>query len=375
MFRFIKNENGIALMMVIVLLILVGGLTAALMSAGVFNIRFGGDEVEMTQSLYAADAGVEYMKNWVRTAEPTEVLNTIANNNNDDDNILFDSDNDGWVDINNDNDDLQFRIKLDDVDGDTNTFISEGKYDNQNTSEIKFSFDLDQELINQIMFLINQGMYTSVPDAVDDNGNLGYDYFNFIDTLDTWNYYLTEYEFYNSKIFDQNTIPQNADSYEINKNTFYSNNIVIGDDDEYDGEEFDDSTLKLSGGATIKDSIIAIDGNFRTSGGGGEINFENSLVLVRGEFNFGGSLNLDNSMIISFNDGKESDSDTSMTVRGGTSLTTEPITDIEEFYSILDENDEHDTHELAEEILDEYFKNLEIDFENIVFNSDWRQIR
>ena len=62
MFKFTKNDDGIALMMVLVLLILVGGLTASLMAAGVFNIRFGGDEVDRTQAFYAADAGIEHLK-------------------------------------------------------------------------------------------------------------------------------------------------------------------------------------------------------------------------------------------------------------------------------------------------------------------------
>lgn len=58
-----NNEKGIALIMVLILLIVVGGLTASLMASSVFNIRFGGDEVDRNKAFYAADSGIEYIKN------------------------------------------------------------------------------------------------------------------------------------------------------------------------------------------------------------------------------------------------------------------------------------------------------------------------
>ena len=55
----VNNENGIALIMVIILLVAVGSLVSVLMSAEVFNISFTGREVNKTKAFYLAEAGVQ----------------------------------------------------------------------------------------------------------------------------------------------------------------------------------------------------------------------------------------------------------------------------------------------------------------------------
>lgn len=59
MYKYFKNENGIALIMVIILLVAVGTLVSALMSAEVFNISFIESEVNQTKAFYLAEAGVQ----------------------------------------------------------------------------------------------------------------------------------------------------------------------------------------------------------------------------------------------------------------------------------------------------------------------------
>lgn len=55
----LNNQNGIALIMVIILLVVVGSLVSVLMTAEVFNISFTGKETNQTKAFYLAEAGVQ----------------------------------------------------------------------------------------------------------------------------------------------------------------------------------------------------------------------------------------------------------------------------------------------------------------------------
>jgi len=57
-----KNDRGIALIMALLMLVVVGGLTAVLLDYGIFNIVFSRDEVEENKAFYAAEAGIQYLK-------------------------------------------------------------------------------------------------------------------------------------------------------------------------------------------------------------------------------------------------------------------------------------------------------------------------
>lgn len=57
--RFLNNQNGIALIMVIILLVAVGSLVGVLMTSEVFNISFTGREINKTKAFYLAEAGVQ----------------------------------------------------------------------------------------------------------------------------------------------------------------------------------------------------------------------------------------------------------------------------------------------------------------------------
>ncbi len=57
--KFFNNQNGIALIMVIILLAAVGSLVGVLMTSEVFNISFTGREINETKAFYLAEAGVQ----------------------------------------------------------------------------------------------------------------------------------------------------------------------------------------------------------------------------------------------------------------------------------------------------------------------------
>ncbi|MFW6226135.1 MAG: hypothetical protein ACOC3V_04185, partial [bacterium] len=57
--KFLNNESGIALIMVIILVVAVGSLVGVLMTSEVFNISFTGREINETKAFYLAEAGVQ----------------------------------------------------------------------------------------------------------------------------------------------------------------------------------------------------------------------------------------------------------------------------------------------------------------------------
>ncbi len=115
--NFCKNESGIALIMVLVLLVLVGGLTAALLNSAVFNIFFSGDEVDRAQAFYSADAGIEYLKENVSFSEIKDWYEQNNNNNN------------PLASYNGDK--IRFELHLTKLEGDNATFKSIGNYNGE----------------------------------------------------------------------------------------------------------------------------------------------------------------------------------------------------------------------------------------------------
>jgi len=365
MIKILKNNNGIALMMVLVLLILVGGLTAALMSAGVFNIRFGGDEVDRTQSLYAADAGVEYTKNRLNNKDFNDIDEVIE---------FFAVFEDGYD--NEFADGISFSVKVDDNGNDNNKieFISTGRSQNGQVSEIKFGYNLSSDRAEDIGLIINRIFESNEKDDYIDfkgaDGDFGKDNI-LLEELGSW------YDFLSEKYFtDSNGEPKDPDGYMIydrvknygdyegdeefikgpSKDGGDDGDDVIGEDE--DGNEYkyilnddigpkyddlndgtssedidDDNRYHLtnennfsgkneveslsdkeivfsgdvdfeldiggSGGAVIEDSIFIVDGSFNSTGG---IHFKNSLVLIRDNAHFGGALELEESLLITFNE-------------------------------------------------------------------------
>ena len=193
MYRFIKNDDGIALIMVLVLLILVGGLTATLMAAGVFNIRFGVDEVDRTKAFYAADAGVEYTKNTlikmiadnkVYLLDENDNLNNYLNQNEEN---YFDND-ENYISIG----ESEFKIKLINNDDQTIEFESTGRFnENDRTKQkIKFSFNVDS--FYEVAVLLNNPENLTKEDLTDwrggQDGEFNYDSIGLLDLPDWWDF-------------------------------------------------------------------------------------------------------------------------------------------------------------------------------------------
>ena len=60
-----NNEKGIALIMALIMLVLVGGLTAAFMITNVFNLNQTASDLDRERAFYAAEAGINYVKAYV----------------------------------------------------------------------------------------------------------------------------------------------------------------------------------------------------------------------------------------------------------------------------------------------------------------------
>lgn len=102
-----KNE-GYALLMALLLLVVVGTLVGALMTAGVFNIQFRTDESTRAQAFYAAEAGIEYVKDEIK--DDDFELNDLPDEWND------------WIEL---NDNFEFKLSRE---GNSNTIVSTGRY-------------------------------------------------------------------------------------------------------------------------------------------------------------------------------------------------------------------------------------------------------
>jgi len=430
MFRFIKNDDGIALIMVLILLILVGGLTAALMAAGVFNIRFGVDEVDRTQAFYAADAGVEYTKNTLRK---------MGSNNN-----LDGFEDTGWIDF-DEKGYSEFKVERLNPDENDLLFMSTGKF-NGVEREIEFSFDI--ESFYELAVLLNDPDGESSKEGLTNwrgsqGGDFSYDNISLANLNDWWDFldpnnndttgdynengfvyydntdgsyiksdkssvidYLDfipvlaeeitstsdiediEDEYYNEDehgqyeewqdpdklFFTKNRVEIDPDGVEkweeidseyeegdvlyeegyivhddqyyyiANQNitTDHDYNIPPDDSDYWDliDDEDDLVDLGLRGNITIKDKIIIVNGSLDV-GSLGNINIIRSLILVRNTVQMGGNTNLEESLIIAFNEGNEEEA---LTVTGAPSI------DLELLSSSTIEEDWYGIRELLDEL-------------------------
>jgi len=134
--KLLRDKKGVSLIWVLILLVVVGGLSAALLSSAVFNINFGSDEVNTSRSFYAAEAGVERTKaevfsNNISNIEDFNISGTL----NYDSNFMF-----GY-----------------EVYYDSGVFVSEGYMgesdDRRNIQKIEFA--LNRDALGNIAFLIN----------------------------------------------------------------------------------------------------------------------------------------------------------------------------------------------------------------------------
>ncbi|MFW6378290.1 MAG: PilX N-terminal domain-containing pilus assembly protein [Bacillota bacterium] len=290
MFRLIKNNDGIALLMVLVLLILVGGLTASLMAAGVFNIRFGGDEVEKNQAFYAADAGVEYTKNAAKTSGFFSDLN-VDDRINGNENIKIN---------NSDNQELiEFFVEVEEISENKVTFISNGKtIDNSRNTSIKFEIPRPSHGLNNLN--INNDHDIDDEDHYNITGGGEEELIKKISIID-WDFNTFE-DFHNHFVdFEgegKKSLSQiNQDNYENDELDFdYSqsgNSSGFSIDKNIEGRNLyidDNLSIEAQGNKDykIKDSIVIVDGALDLNLSAG-FHIENSVFIVKDHFELKGS--------------------------------------------------------------------------------------
>lgn len=270
MFKYLNNDRGIALIMVIVLLLVVGTLVGALMSASVFNIRFSGDEVERNQAFYAADAGIEYIK---------------SNFGKNDNNIG------GEYSL---TDEIHFELEQSGVPGDEIIkFTSTGEF-NDNLESIKINFrkiDIDLEDFEEPI----HGQAESEEEPAYDSENVDLkswavdfyedDQLSINETLDpSWEDW--------QSVIDQATIVIEDDKLDTGRT--YENEILFreGNLRIFAGHEFRssiiiidgdlDDDLDISPGNDIKDSIVVVNGNLHVQGTP-QHEYKDSLFFVYGD--------------------------------------------------------------------------------------------
>lgn len=337
MFKNIFNDQGIALIMVLIMLILVGTLTAALMNFGVFNIRFGGNEVERTQSLYAADAGVEFTKNWMNNAHTEDIENLI----NGPDEYFLNKE----YSIKNNNS-FKIEIATENDSGSDITFISTGTNSEGYKSKIKFSVASEpgegkSTIINEVE--TKEGIYEYIdlnggPSSLDDE-DPDSDEFKGSDMavldLPTWEEVLhDEYNILNYDVdtdtYSEKTVGSDGLIGETEFEKLSYNNQIKDDiendyqyittDDDYNEVEIGDE-LGTHGNQVINDSIVIINGSLKVLG---NIELNNSLLIVRGTMTFGGSFTTNESQVFVFNENNE---DIAVKTNGNPTVNYTPVTD------------------------------------------------
>ena len=394
MFRFIKNDDGIALMMVLVLLILVGGLTASLMAAGVFNIRFGVDEVDRTKAFYAADAGVEYTKNTLIKMESEEMVDQLKDENNinkslyqNDSNFLVDDER--KINIG----DSSFNVKLKDIDDKNVVFESTGFF-NGVEEKIEFSFsstDVNFEG-NPILLRYLEEFGYDIEKYYEFAGNKDHDdtiteelmeiidlfhededkgFNDWYSVLDAFG--LIDYDENENRIFlgeglaDGDEFGKKNDFIEEeNMFTRYTGDIrgneTISSDYRFYGKEEVIIEVEIGGNITIEDSIIIVDGDINFKG---NPDVRNSLIIAKNGISFGGSNEFEKSYLFSYLGGD----DIYKKVSGVPATTLIPP-------SLDLDNGDYDLPDESKGFIKKLIALAEDSSTGaLVFNSDWRQIR
>lgn len=395
MFKNLKNDRGIALIMVLVLLILVGGLVGALMQSGVFNVRFGGNDVERTQSLYAADAGVEFTKVWMNNGG-LDIINEIKFDGSRDIEDLIITSEESF------SDNQSFTVKVDNLNNNIITFLSTGNPGSSYERKIKFGLDIqggEGTLPGVLLRYIEDRGY-DINDYADfhgqeDDGTINSDILNLTDLyneddnigFNDWNSVLDSFDLIDEEgnFKGENSpkysyIGDDSESTDYNKETSLSNfrlylddnikgNEMIGPEPENpDNKDFQDPhryysksevTLEtdIGGSVKIQDSIIIVDGSLKFSG---TPEVRNSVIIVRGDVDFNGANDFHNSFVFSY-----LDQDT-----GATKVNGVPSTG-------FTRDDDFSYPGLSDQFMEKLTKL--VDSQSLIrsysFSSDWRQVQ
>ncbi|SDG78845.1 hypothetical protein [Halanaerobium congolense] len=300
MYLFKEKENGFALIMVFLTIVVLGILVGAFINSTIFNIRFTSHQENRSKAYYAAQAGINHLKS---------DLSAFYNNYDQPGTKIISNE---TIDYNDNT--STYTIELNSINGNTKTFLSEGIF---NQSEYSISFD-----VTKLSGLDDFGVFTTKSLDVGGSANIesGSIYVEmtkeevqeFEDYLDELNIKTVDEGFVFNFTIDQNSF--SAETYDQSYNKINNSfTINANDGDKIYIEEIDlsgNKKLIINGSNNGKEETIDIYVNdgFEISG---NAEFEvsqdlNVNLFVKNHFDLNGGGNsesikaINNSAIITY---------------------------------------------------------------------------
>ena len=258
MFR--ENEEGIALIWVLILLVVVGTLAAALLTSARTHTNIAVHEERMSQAFHSAEAGVEYVKTNINKA-----LGRLHSGEE----YIFPEDDNGYIEFG----EIKFRVeKAEEAD---NTLISEGIYDDYRQ---RIQFELDALFFEANVFNIGRH-YELDEDHFDLSGAPSdYELLKQQTVIVDWHGRFDSFEeFYDEMIDNEiDDFDKKDAAYIENKSDIDDEMLIIEESVNFTGNNPN----------PIKDSIIVIDGHLDAHP---QRHIENSVLIVKDYINFSGA--------------------------------------------------------------------------------------
>ncbi|MFO7815581.1 MAG: hypothetical protein R6V14_07635 [Halanaerobiales bacterium] len=297
----IKKQNGAALVLVILLLLVGTLLINALFITVRSYIKTMPHEEAMSKAFYSADSGVEFFKSNMSKINFNSIDNgdyLVVEDSDDNGELEFSfTDTKYWIESDIlEVDDIRFNISVDSTSGKP-TFVSEGNYESTNgrqySEKIKFdisagsglkSFNIQDQNKNKHFNQAGQDVLSDIVNIYDWEAN------NFIKFAQI---FLSNSFFDGDDFADDDTV-----------DLYYENNDVEFKNDIINGENIivKRGNLKMSK-TTITDSIIVVDGNLSINPSKNYI--KNSVIIVKDYVNASGissSESFENSMFFIYSD-------------------------------------------------------------------------
>lgn len=229
---FYHNKDGISFIWVLILVVVVGTLTAALLSASTHNIRFGVSETDTNAAFYAAEAGVQHMMGF-----PAENLPEIGEYFSR--TLVYNSEN--------------YQVEYDIKRVDDNIYRSTGRVNDEVEQIIEFN--LERDALNEVAALIKKGDIDDLDEYINLRGaekEFSKDNLALIDIEDWWEYFKIHFGTLEGNGLD-------SDNYLI-KDEDYFDDDFWNNHDLYDTDESEDDFWKIKEMERIGDREEDISG-------------------------------------------------------------------------------------------------------------------
>ena len=296
----IRKQEGAALVLVLVLLLVGTILINALFITVRSYIKTMPHEEGMSKAFYSADSGVEFVKANMNNINFNSINNgdyLVAEDSNNDGELEFSfTDNKYWIDSSVlEVDDMRFNIKVYSASGDP-SFVSEGTYestnDKQYNEEIKFNITAGSGLKS---FNIQE---KEVDDHYNESGPG-----NLIDHINIYDWGAEDFISF-ARIFLSNSFFDNGEFADDSKDIvdqYYENTNVNFEKENIDGKniiikngnlrinktEINNSILVIEGNIDfdppknkISNSIVIVKGNISSQGNSASADFENNMFFI-----------------------------------------------------------------------------------------------